>query len=426
MTEGFDPVRESELRFDASTAAWAGDMEGTPVDGAEVWTGRGTSTAELYLNRGHTYAAFGSFTADVASNVSVVVTMESGTVVTLASWAVGAGETLVIDEDIGITSSAHAFHVSLEMSAEGNSTLVLQLTGDQWSEVVDARAAAPVQLAFLMHIEDTGALTTEEVNWQRRAAVVAGLSRVLASHGAALTLQPGESFIAGEAIWSPGWFAAREDEGMSWSVHVHNEADGEEALERSVRNGIQNYAAAGIEVKDLNGGWNLAIWRTLAKAGLESLTAFKNPETQLDLARPHVQPWRPAEGTGAADEDAFSTHDPDGPLVYLPGSGVRDTDHARFTEVARRQLSQVRAHAKAGYVNTWYFMEHVDGFGPDATLDEFDAYLADGLESDLAHIDAALSIVIDPLVAAGEVQYSHPDAMRRMWQDWEGSCLLGN
>lgn len=426
VTEGFDPAWESELRFDASTATWSGDMEGTPVDGAEVWTGRGTSSTELQLNRGYTYAAVGIFSADVASNVSLVVTTESGSEVTLYSWPVAAGETVVIDEDLVITSSAHAFHVSVEMNGEGTSTLDLQLTGDQWAETPDVQAAAPVLLGFLIHIEETGALKTDEVSWQRRAAVVQALSQVLAAHGAALTLQPGESFIAGEEIWSPGWFADREAEGMTWSAHVHNEADGEEALEKSVRTGIQNYESAGIAVKDLNGGWNLAIWRTLAKAGLESLTAFKNPETQLDLARPHVQPWRPADGTGAADEDVFSTHDPDGPLIYLPGSGIRDADHARFSEFTRRHLSQVRAHARAGYVNTWYFMEHVDGFGPDASLDEFDEYLADGLDADLAHIDAGLTNVIDPLVAAGEVEYSNPDAMRRDWQEWEASCVIGS
>ncbi len=426
VTEGFDPVWESELRFDATTAAWTGDLVASTSGTAEAFAGSGASSTELQLNRGNTYTAVGTLASDVPATVSLIETAEDDALVTLASWTVAAdAPPTVMNEPITIAANARTFHMATTLSSPGTAQVSLQLTGTQWADDPTARAASPIQLGFLMHIEDTGALVADETIWNRRAEVVAALSQVLAAHGAMLTLQPGESFVAGEAVWSPGWVSDREAEGMTWSVHVHNESDGATALEKSVRNSVQNYKAVGVDVKDLNGGFSLGIWKTLATSGLESITAFKNPDTQLDLARPHVQPWRPADGTGAGDEEAFGTNDPAGPMIYLPGSGVRDADHTRYSNFVQRHLAQARAHAKAGYVNTWYFIEHVDGFGPDAATDAFDTYVSDGgLAADMAQIDAGLTSVIDPLVASGEVVYSNPDAMRQQFQGWEQGCVM--
>lgn len=427
VTEGFDPIWEPELRFDASTAVWTPAGTGGPVatasDGGETWTGQGLTTTPLYLNRGYTYRLTGTLTANVDTTVALLQTTEAQSTSTQASWVVAAGESLDIDETFEDEHTG-AFTVSANLDAEGTASLSLQVSGDQWADEPEAVAAGPVLLGFLMHIEDSGTLIADEVNWTRRAAIVEALSKTLQAHGAALTLQPGESFVAGAAAFDPDWFAAREAEGMTWSVHVHNEDDGVEELERSVRNGVQNFKSVGIDVNDLNGGFQLGVWSDLAHAGLLSLTGYKNPATQLDLARPHVQPWRPADGATSADEEAFGVHDPEGPLVFLPGSGVREEDNARFAEFVKRHLAQVRDHTRAGEVNTWYFIEHVDGFGPDPLTDAFDDYLTDGLDADMAVIDVGLTAVVDPLVAAGEVQYSDPDRMRSAFRDWERGCTL--
>lgn len=426
VTEAFDPLWEEELRFDAATTTWTPSDPGpeAAADGEGVtWTGLGRSTAELSLNRGYTYAFRGTLTADVDTTVSLVQTTEAQSTSTQALWSVLAGETLEIDETF-LDQHTGGFTVSANLEREGTAHLDLDVTGEQWADVPDVVGAGPLLLGFLMHIEDSGTLSADEVNWSRRAAVVTALSQALQAHGAALTLQPGQSFVQGGLNFDPGWFAEREAEGMAWSVHVHNEADGAEALEQSVRTSVKNYRDAGIDVDDVNGGFKLGIWSNLENSGVKSLTAYKNPDTQLDLARPHVQPWRPADGTSSADEDAFGEHDPSGPLVYLPGSGVREEDNARFGEFARRHLAQVREHTRADEVNTWYFIQHVDGFGPDVLSDEFDEYLAEGLAADMATIDDVLSSVVDPLVASGEVEYSDPGRMRTAFREWEDACRI--
>lgn len=424
VTEAFDPVWEPELRFDATTATWApedGGSVATVSDGDVAFEGRGLSTTSLYLNRGYAYQFTGTLTSDVDTTVSLVQTTEAQSTSTQATWEVLAGETIAIDETF-TDEHTGAFTVSVNLPTEGTARLALQVTGDQWADDPDVVGAGPLLVGFLMHIEDSGTLSADVVNWTRRAAVVEAVSKTLQAHGAVLTLQPGESFVEGAFNFDPDWVAARTAEGMAWSVHVHNEADGVEELERSVRNSVQNYKDVGVDVDDVNGGFQLGIWSDLAGAGLHSLSGFKNPETQLDLARPHVQPWRPADGTSASDEEAFGVHDPDGPLVFLPGSGIREEDNARFAEFARRHLAQVRGHTRSDEVNTWYFMQHVDGYGPDPLTDAFDDYIADGLDDDMALLDAALTDVIDPLVASGEVEYSDPERMREAFRNWEKAC----
>lgn len=422
--DGFTPVTGPELRFDAATAVWDGSL-GVATEGAGLaWDGQGNAITSLYLNRGMTYSIAGSLTCATPSMLALVHHLESGRSVDLVSWSCAPGAPLQIEQEVIVSENGNSFTLALDQATPGSGAVELQITGQQWVDVPDVVAAAPVLLGFLMHIEDAPELVSDVANWRRRAAVVEALSQTLAAHGASLTLQPGQTFVEGAAVWEPGWFAARAAEGMSWSVHVHNEADGAEALEKAVRTSKHEFTDAGVEVRDLNGGFSLGIWDRMAAAGMKSLSAFKNPDTQLDLALPRVQPWRPADGSGASDETAFALHDPQGPLVYLPGSGVREADHPRFSAYASGHLAQVRQHAVAGYVNTWYFMEHVDGFGPDVSDPDFDAYLETGLADDIAAIGAGLSTVIDPLVSTGEVHYSSPDAMHRAYVAWEADCAV--
>lgn len=419
VTASFTPTQTSELRLDAAAASFDGALPLTADADGVSWGGPGSTRAAFWLNRGMTYTVSGQV---AGARVSLVQSLESGGASEVAAWEASAASPAPIDTTFTVTQNGNAFALVIDAAEPG--ALALRITGQQWADVTDVVAAAPVQLGFLMHVEEAPELVTDVDNWTRRARVIEALSAMLAAHGAALTLQPGSTFIEAAAVWDPGWFAAREAEGMSWSVHVHNESDGETALEKAVRTSLHDYRDAGLDVNDLNGGFSLGIWQRMAAAGIQSVTAFKNPDTQLDLALPLVQPWRPADGTGAADEAAFSTHDPDGPVIYLPGSGVREADHARFASFAQAHLAQVRQHARAGFVNTWYFMEHVDGFGPDVHDADFDAYLADGLAADVAAIEAGLTTVIDPLVASGQVVYATPDAMRVAFQRWEASCTL--
>jgi hypothetical protein len=307
------------------------------------------------------------------------------------------------------------------MADSGTLTLDgFQIVGERWA----ASTAPPtgmVRLGFLLHIEDDANFLDDEATWERRAVVVEGISAMLAAHGAQLDLQADASFVRGTTTWDPEWFAAREAEGTVWSVHIHDEEGGEEDAEQAIRDGREALRDAGVSTSDLNGGFAIGLWSVAEDAGIRTLTAYKDPSTQLGLPHVQIQPWRPADGTTTADPAAFMAHDPDGPLLYLPGYDTREADHTRFPTASAQVLSQVLAHARDGYVNTWYYVLHIDAFGPDAS--HFQAYLdSGGLTDDLANYDAFLTETVDPLVAGGSIIYDGPEGMFRAWEAFQETC----
>jgi hypothetical protein len=314
--------------------------------------------------------------------------------------------------------------VLLTLDEPGTATLDgFSLVGTRWAQSPDPPAGGLVRLGFLFHIEQDINLVVDEATWRRRATVVDALSAALSAHGAALSLQADATFIRGAATWDPGWIEAREAEGMAFSVHVHDESGGETDVEQGLRDGRSALRESNVMPTDLNGGFLTAPWLTARLAGFTSLTAFKDPTTQLGLPRVQIQPWRPADGVGGSDPAAFMVHDPDGPLLYLPGHDIREVDHARFPGSAAQVMSQVLAHARPNYVNTWYFVLHVDGFGPIGDDAALDAYLAgDTFQADIAAYDQFLTDTADPLVDQGFLVYDTPAGMEATWEAWLAKC----
>lgn len=428
--EPWDPTWEDEVRVDEATAAWASGGAGA-IDPAATTgcveapclgvTGPVTASVDLLLNRGVDHTLSGTVTTDVAAEVVVTHTTNDGVTRVLLSRALDPG-THTLAEPFVVAYPGPDVTVSLVLEAEGTATLDgFSVTGKRWAATTDAPVDT-VRLGFLVHVEDDVSFQVEPDTWTRRATVLAGLSETLAAHGAKLGIQADATFVRGAPLWDPGWIAAREEEGAGWSVHIHDESE-PEMVEPAIRDGRVALREVGLGTTDLNGGFVTAPWSAARRAGITSLTAFKDPATQLGLPRVQVQPWRPGDGVGAEDPAAFLLHDPGGPLVYLPGHDIREVEHARFPASAANVLSQVLAHARPDHVNVWYFVLHVDGFGPDAEDGAaFDSYVAERFADDLAAYDAFLTDTVDPLVAAGHVVYDTPVGMAQAWHEWSGPC----
>jgi hypothetical protein len=130
----------------------------------------------------------------------------------------------------------------------------------------------------------------------------------------------------------------------------------------------------------------------------------------------------PPDGAGASDESRFLVHDPDGPLLYLPGLASREADPDRVAPRGVATMSQVLARARPGFVNTWYFMDHVDGYGAGLDAGAFEAYAADGLDADLQGYGALL----DALAAGGAaVRPVGLPEMASAHADWLQGCVEG-
>ncbi len=426
--EAWDPEWEEDVRVDEATAVWTASGAGT-IDAASTTcaappclalTGPVVALTDLLVNRGLDHTLGGTLVSDVPVTVRVAHLASDGAMRTLVETTYEPGTTELAEPFVLRVAGADA-RVTLTLEEAGTATLDgFVVTGPRWAPS-SAAPAGTVRLGFLVHVEDDANFAVEEDTWRRRARVLEGLSATLAAHGAKLGIQADASFIRGATTWDPDWVHAREDEGAGWSVHIHDESD-PALVEPAIRDGRTALREAGLGSTDLNGGFLTADWNAAALAGFTSISAFKDPETQLGLPRVQLQPWRPADGAGAADPDAFLAHDPEGPLLYLPGHDVREADHARFPDAASDVLSQVLAHARADHVNTWYFVLHVDGFGPSADDgDALDEYLDTTFADDLAYYDALLASLA-PLVSDGAIVYDTPVGMASAWRDWNAPC----
>ncbi len=428
--EPWDPVLEPDVRADVTTRGWTSIGGATVDDSADCdgspclsLTGDGAAALALKLNRGVPHTLSGTLVTDAAATVAVTHTSTDGPVRTLAEVTIPAGGDGAFSLPFVLETAGPDVTVTVTLDAPGTATLRdLLLVGERWAASADPPGGA-VRLGVLVHVEDDPNFLVEADRWQLRATLLAGLSGTLAAHGARLGIQADATFIRGAALWDPDWIAARTAEGAGFSVHIHDE-DSPNGVEPAIRDGRVALREAGVPTTDLNGGFGEAPWLDARLAGVTSLTAFKDPTTQLGLPHVQVQPWLVADGAGTADPEAFLLHDPEGPLLYLPGHDVREVEHARFPETAAHTLSQVLAHARDGYVNAWYWVLHVDGFGPSTDdPDALAAYLSGaGFAADLAAYDAFLTDTTDPLVASGSIVYDTPVGMATAWKDWNAAC----
>ncbi|MFZ5477719.1 MAG: hypothetical protein ACOZNI_13170 [Myxococcota bacterium] len=420
-TEGWAPLVSEETRLDAHTAVWEGTGIGQCV-GCLALTGPAVATAPFVADRGIPWRLVGTLASTEGARVIVRHVSGTGSLVEVARAVVAAGEQHV-ELEFTFSQPGESAEVVLEVDAGEARFDRWGLLAETWLEV-EADPTVPLLLGFLIHVERDASFEESPNRWWYRQQVIEGLADVFARHDAVLTVQPDFTFVrAGERL-VPGWVGDLAAAGVAFSVHLHAE---EEGSAQSVGNAAQQaraaFAAAGLpEVRDMNGGFATGAWGLASREGIVSVSAFKDPDTQLGLPLAYVQPWRPEDRTGTADLDAFVEHDPDGPVVYLPGSPTREVDHPRITEFVRRQLSQALAHVREGHVNTWYFVLHVDNFVPEEE-DDRDAYFADGrFEVDLAEYDRMLTEGVDPWVAARRVEPASPDTMTARVLAWEEAC----
>lgn len=424
-TAGWQPETEDEVRVDEATAAWEDD-DGAPhglVEGAACSTppclvvAGGRASTPISLNRGVAHRLTATAWADTAARVVVRQRSEDGSWREVAALDVD-GPT---DVDLAFTPDGTGDEGAIVFEAAGAGSLdELSVQAETWSRV-DADGHVPVLLGFLIHVEADGRFLVDEERWSIRARLVEGLAATLGAHGARLGLQPDVTFISGAESWEPGWLATRGAADVSYSLHVHGEEEGEPTdVADAIRRARGAFEAAGLDVTDMNGGFSTGAWGRAAGLGVRSVSAYKDPVTQESLPAIYTQPWRPAEG--AADAESFVAHDDAGPVTYIPGSPVREVEHARVPEFVDRVVSQVHRNAREGFVNTWYFVLHVDNFLPQEDEAQASYVAGDGLAADLAHYDRMLTEVLDPLVAAGLVTYSDPAAMAAASEAWEAAC----
>ena len=409
------PQTEEVVRLDALAAPWDGAASAGACEVACLHVA-GRASTRVVVERGVPHRL--TVARARGSRVRVEVRAGSATGTRLAAAVLDA---TAPSADLAFTPTG-AREVVLVVDGVDADLTDLTLRAEAWTEVDPGPLPddAALLLGVLVHLEAEPALRNDAATFRRRADVLAALSGTLARHGARLGIQADQSFAAGIAAHDPGWARARVDEGAGFSIHVHADSPDTRAFLSDVRTARQAWEAVGVEVEDLNGGFQVASWDEVARAGVGSLTAWKDASDQGGLPEVTLEPWRPAPYV--TEGAAFQVHDAAGPLVYLPGSPSTDPDPARFADGARRTLSQALAHVTPGRVNTWYLVLHVDNYGRDVAPADWEAWRASGgLDTALAPLDAWLGEV-DARVARGDVTWATPDGMREPYLAWEAGC----
>ncbi len=417
----FVPVEEEEVRAAEADLMWE------PAEGSAVVEQQDCPEPPcVELPSAGQMSAFVSLNRDVENRLQAWTWSEGtsrlelrrenneGVFETLQVWSIAPGPN-VLDESFSVDRPGG--RSALVAVTDGTLRIDAPLiTSTAWAKVEDS-GTEPVRLTFLIHVAREEGMTRVESAFQRRATVLLGIAEMLQSAGHRLTVQADDTLIYGALRWKPVWFDRMRELNVGWSIHLHGGGTDEsftEALDAS----LAAYKEAGITPVDLAGGRDGSLWSTAPDRGILTLSGYKEAETQAHLDYVSTLPWRPPEGSSSRAE--FAVDDPDGPLIYIPGALGREEDPARMAASWNTILSQAMSHAKADRVNTWYFILHLNDFGPLPT-DDMDAWLASGAwEEEKKVLAASFQQALEPY--ADRLVPSVPEEMARDYIAWEESC----
>lgn len=266
-------------------------------------------------------------------------------------------------------------------------------------------------------------------DFERHVEDLLNLAATVEAHGGLLTIQTQTVFTTSAIRFENSILADFEATGHEIGLHFHENVhlgDGDDDLPPDVwatvmQQEIEFIHRAGVEgpTRYWSGG-NLypQVLQAAAQAGLSINSDWKNPNSQ-STPQPlmGIHPWRPAGGTDGDDIEAFATHDPDGPVIFLPGGIVDPLAFANkklikdreglegWLDVLEEALLMSLAAVRSDRVNVFHFTVH-PGFvdDPQAPYEMFADFLDD---------------VVDPLVAAGRIQWATFSQMADAFEEWE-------
>jgi len=246
---------------------------------------------------------------------------------------------------------------------------------------------------------------------------ILAVTQIVEAHGGRMTIQAQSPFTtvaieSGNTILAD--LAAR---GHEMSLHFHEDAHlGKNDESLSVKQWCNvmkqeisfiTQASGVSNIRYWSGGnLYLDIYKAAQCAGLDVNSDWKNPllqETPLEFVG--VNPWRPSGGTDGVNLSAFTQHDPNGAVVFLPEGQYNKTDFgsmrrsdnaggdAAYFEFLKQSLAASLSAAQAGKTNVFHFTVHPGEFRGDP-------------QHPFEVIEKFLTEVVDPLVASGDVQWA--------------------
>ena len=213
--------------------------------------------------------------------------------------------------------------------------------------------------------------------------------------------------------------------GHEIGLHFHEDAhlgSNSEKLAPSVwsavmREEIEWLRRAGAENVSYWSGGNIYphILEAASSAGLTIMSDYKNPRKQeADPLLLAVNPWRPAGEPREGDVTEFARHDPAGKIIYLPDGIFRSAD---FKERKANGIAAYFDYLTDGLERSLYAAnkDKINVFHITLHPGELKAPGGQGVQI----LDDWLTRVIDPLVAAGKLQWATFSEMAGKYAAWE-------
>jgi len=327
-------------------------------------------------------------------------------------------------------------------------TLVAQGTA------TDGDASPPVLLIGLgLHVEPFGATVSpiavnagatersprsqqmdyhRRANFERHAENLRLLADLVEQREGAMTIQVQSPFTMSAARFGSAILSDLEARGHEIALHFHEDTHlggGCRDLPVSVWSAVMKEEidlihSAGVTgpIRYWSGGNSYTgILDAASTAGLMINSDWKDAATQsTPKLLMGIHPWRPAGGVNEGNVRAFAQHDPSGEIVFLPGGLfdpvafankrqiVAEEGEEGWLRVIERSLLDSVAAARPDRVNVFHFTLHPG----EMVGDPADPYAA---------LERFFTVVVDPLVEAGVVQWATFGEMADAFTAWESA-----
>ena len=269
-----------------------------------------------------------------------------------------------------------------------------------------------------------------QANFERHVDDLMLLADVVEAHGGVLTVQAQSPFTTSATQFGSSVLSDLEDRGHEIALHFHEDAHlgrDAESLPPSVWTAVMAkeisfIRSAGVEgsIRYWSGG-NLFVnlYEAAAAAGLDINSDWKNPTTQsTPELLTGIHPWRPTGGTDGDDVSRFARHDPEAAIVFLPEGAFDTRSFANkrqikaeggleaWLDVLEEALLASLEDVHPDRVNVFHFTAHPGEFvgNPARPYEELGRFLTE---------------VVDPLVAAGRIEWATFSEMADAFAAWE-------
>jgi hypothetical protein len=304
-----------------------------------------------------------------------------------------------------IMTSAPAGKYDIWLTAKSRNSTVYTKQKIQIEVIDPVTEIIPLYIVSMMHAEEQTQFLSQSY-YMPYAIHLRQLKQVFDNHGAKIALQPDWTFIQGTVNFDPTLFSNFQASGHGVDTHAHESINNLSAVHDMLDDaGVTGTIVAngGFTQTWEGGNWAAYVAHFTDDTGKQMFlvsNAYKNPSTQeVDSLFTPIRPSTSGD---------WMVHDPDGPIVYIPGCDRKIESGPNFFNDLPAAIDDALRGIVPGKINTFYWHDSVHGYG--------DAPIVPQL---IANWDSLLTSYFDPKVESGELVWKNFGEMYEIYKEWE-------